>query len=207
MNQRFDNQTVIVTGGGGGIGGATCRRFGSEGAAVAVFDLNLEAAEKVAAAIRAEGGARAGLPLRHHRPRQRRRRGRRGRVDARPDRRAGQQRRLGRLQAVHEDRAGAVGQADRDQPDGRAAHAPRRAAGHGGAQEGPHRQHRVRRGARRLVRRGGLRGVQGWPGRRSPRPSRASMRATASPSTSSAPGRPTPRCSPTTRKAPATPRS
>ena len=53
---RFDNQTVIVTGGGGGIGGATCRRFGKEGARVAVFDLNLDAAEKVAAGIRAEGG-------------------------------------------------------------------------------------------------------------------------------------------------------
>jgi 2-hydroxycyclohexanecarboxyl-CoA dehydrogenase len=53
---RFDNQTVIVTGGGGGIGGATCRRFSKEGARVAVFDLNFEAAEKVAAAIRAEGG-------------------------------------------------------------------------------------------------------------------------------------------------------
>src|SRR6266516_4424874 len=54
MNQRFDNQTVIVT--GGGIGGATCRRFASEDASVAVFDLNLDAAEKVAADIRAEGG-------------------------------------------------------------------------------------------------------------------------------------------------------
>jgi 2-hydroxycyclohexanecarboxyl-CoA dehydrogenase len=56
MSQRFDNHTVIVTGGGGGIGGATCRRFAGEGASVAVFDLNLDAAEKVAAGIRAEGG-------------------------------------------------------------------------------------------------------------------------------------------------------
>ena len=56
MSQRFKNQTVIVTGGGGGIGGATCRRFAGEGAAVAVFDRNLDAAEKVAAGIRAEGG-------------------------------------------------------------------------------------------------------------------------------------------------------
>ncbi len=56
MSQRFDNQTVIVTGGGGGIGGATCRRFAGEGASVAVFDLNVEAGEKVAASIRAEGG-------------------------------------------------------------------------------------------------------------------------------------------------------
>ena len=54
--KRFEHKTVVVTGGGGGIGGATCQRFGSEGARVAVFDLNLEAAEKVAAQIRAEGG-------------------------------------------------------------------------------------------------------------------------------------------------------
>lgn len=54
--QRFDGKTVIVTGGGGGIGGATCRRFASEGAQVAVFDMNLDAAEKVAADIRATGG-------------------------------------------------------------------------------------------------------------------------------------------------------
>ncbi len=54
--RRFEGKTVVVTGGGGGIGGATCRRFASEGAAVAVFDLNLEAAEKVAAGIREAGG-------------------------------------------------------------------------------------------------------------------------------------------------------
>jgi 2-hydroxycyclohexanecarboxyl-CoA dehydrogenase len=54
--QRFQGKTVIVTGGAGGIGGATCRRFAQEGAQVALFDLQLEAAEKLAAAIRAEGG-------------------------------------------------------------------------------------------------------------------------------------------------------
>jgi 2-hydroxycyclohexanecarboxyl-CoA dehydrogenase len=54
--QRFQDRTVVVTGGGGGIGGAACRRFAAEGARVAVFDLNLDAAEKVAVAIRAEGG-------------------------------------------------------------------------------------------------------------------------------------------------------
>jgi len=56
VNQRFDHQTIIVTGGGGGIGGATCRRLAREGAKVAVFDLNADAAEKVASGIRAEGG-------------------------------------------------------------------------------------------------------------------------------------------------------
>jgi 2-hydroxycyclohexanecarboxyl-CoA dehydrogenase len=54
--QRFQGKTVVVTGGGGGIGGATCRRFASEGAKVAVFDMNLDAADKVAAQIRADGG-------------------------------------------------------------------------------------------------------------------------------------------------------
>ena len=54
--QRCEGKTVIVTGGGGGIGGATCRRFAGEGAKVAVFDMNLEAADKVAAQIRADGG-------------------------------------------------------------------------------------------------------------------------------------------------------
>ena len=54
--QRFENKTVIVTGGGGGIGGATSRRFGREGARVAVFDLNFEAAKRVAADIQRAGG-------------------------------------------------------------------------------------------------------------------------------------------------------
>jgi 2-hydroxycyclohexanecarboxyl-CoA dehydrogenase len=54
--QRFQGKTVVVTGGGGGIGGATCRRFAAEAAQVAVFDRNLEAAEQVAAQIRATGG-------------------------------------------------------------------------------------------------------------------------------------------------------
>ena len=54
--QTFEDKTVIVTGGGGGIGGATCKRFAREGAKVAVFDLNLEAAQQVAAAIVTAGG-------------------------------------------------------------------------------------------------------------------------------------------------------
>ena len=56
---RFDARTVVVTGGGGGIGGATCRRFAAEGARVAVFDINLDAATSVADAIVAAGGQAA----------------------------------------------------------------------------------------------------------------------------------------------------
>ncbi|NLA51195.1 MAG: SDR family NAD(P)-dependent oxidoreductase, partial [Alcaligenaceae bacterium] len=45
---NLQDKTVIVTGGAGGIGGATCRRFAEAGAKVAVFDMNLDAATKVA---------------------------------------------------------------------------------------------------------------------------------------------------------------
>lgn len=54
--KKLENKTVIVTGGGGGIGGATCRRFAAEGAKVAVFDMNIEAAQRVADEIKAAGG-------------------------------------------------------------------------------------------------------------------------------------------------------
>ncbi|MFG1279820.1 SDR family NAD(P)-dependent oxidoreductase [Xanthobacter autotrophicus] len=47
---------VVVTGGGGGIGSATCRRFAEEGARVVVADISAAAAEKVADEIKAAGG-------------------------------------------------------------------------------------------------------------------------------------------------------
>lgn len=52
----LQGKTVIVTGGGGGIGGATCRRFAEAGAHVAVLDRDPEAAGRVAEAIAAAGG-------------------------------------------------------------------------------------------------------------------------------------------------------
>ncbi|WP_372605280.1 SDR family NAD(P)-dependent oxidoreductase [Actibacterium sp.] len=49
-------KTVVVTGGAGGIGAATCLRFAEDGARVAVVDLNQEAADGVVAKIKAQGG-------------------------------------------------------------------------------------------------------------------------------------------------------
>lgn len=49
-------KTVLVTGGGGGIGSAICARFGAEGATVIVADIRTEAAEATVTRITAAGG-------------------------------------------------------------------------------------------------------------------------------------------------------
>jgi NAD(P)-dependent dehydrogenase (short-subunit alcohol dehydrogenase family) len=56
---RLRGQSVIVTGGGGGIGGAIARAFAADGAGVVVGDVG-DAAAKVADAIRGAGGRAVG---------------------------------------------------------------------------------------------------------------------------------------------------
>ncbi|MBJ9985288.1 glucose 1-dehydrogenase [Acinetobacter sp. S40] len=50
------DKVIIVTGGAGGIGSATCKRLAQEGAKVAVFDMNLQVAESLVADIQANHG-------------------------------------------------------------------------------------------------------------------------------------------------------
>jgi len=53
---KLAGKTALVTGGGGGIGGAICRTFASEGARVAVADIDPKAAARTVAAIRKAHG-------------------------------------------------------------------------------------------------------------------------------------------------------
>lgn len=58
---RLSGSVAIVTAGGQGIGEAISKLFAAEGAAVAVTDINLEEAKRVAAEIEAEGGSALAL--------------------------------------------------------------------------------------------------------------------------------------------------
>lgn len=53
--KRSNERTVVVTGGGGGIGAALCRGFATEGARVAVLDRAKGPADAVAEALTADG--------------------------------------------------------------------------------------------------------------------------------------------------------
>src|SRR5258708_38651887 len=53
---RLAQRVALVSGGGGEIGGAICRRFAAEGAEVAIADLDPAKSEAVARAITGSGG-------------------------------------------------------------------------------------------------------------------------------------------------------
>jgi 3-oxoacyl-[acyl-carrier protein] reductase len=58
---RFAGKAALITGGGRGIGAATAARLASEGAAVAVTDVDAGPAEETARAVEADGGSALAL--------------------------------------------------------------------------------------------------------------------------------------------------
>jgi NAD(P)-dependent dehydrogenase (short-subunit alcohol dehydrogenase family) len=58
---RLQDKVAIVTGGAGGIGSATARRLGREGAAIVVVDIHGDGATAVAEEIKAAGGHAVGV--------------------------------------------------------------------------------------------------------------------------------------------------
>ena len=72
MSDRMNGLTVVVTGGGSGIGAGIAKGMAREGANIAVADINLVAAQQVADEIVVAGGQRHCHACRCHRSRDRR---------------------------------------------------------------------------------------------------------------------------------------
>ena len=89
----FAGQTIIVTGGGSGIGRCTAHELASLGAHVALVGRTAEKLERCSAEIAEDGGSASAHRLRHPRRGRGRRDHRRGARRARPHRRPRQQRR------------------------------------------------------------------------------------------------------------------
>ncbi|MHA1265344.1 MAG: SDR family NAD(P)-dependent oxidoreductase [Candidatus Helarchaeota archaeon] len=58
-DRRLSNKIALITGGGSGIGRATCLRFAAEGASVIVLDKNLDTAVEASQQIQTNTGESA----------------------------------------------------------------------------------------------------------------------------------------------------
>jgi 3-oxoacyl-[acyl-carrier protein] reductase len=63
MAEEFTGRVAIVTGGGNGIGAATCRAFADAGARVVVVDRDAAAAQRIAGEITGKGGRATAHPV------------------------------------------------------------------------------------------------------------------------------------------------
>ena len=66
--EGFEDRVAIVTGAGGGIGQAYAEALARGGAAVVVADIDAEGADRVAAAIAADGGTAIAVPVEVYEP-------------------------------------------------------------------------------------------------------------------------------------------
>jgi NAD(P)-dependent dehydrogenase (short-subunit alcohol dehydrogenase family) len=63
MSSPLERRLVFVTGGGSGLGAATCRVLAREGALVAAVDVDLDAARRIAALVERDGGKAFAMQL------------------------------------------------------------------------------------------------------------------------------------------------
>jgi len=62
-SRRFEKKVCLVSGGGSGIGRATCERFAAEGGRVVVIDVNEEHGQATVRSILDAGGEASSLKL------------------------------------------------------------------------------------------------------------------------------------------------
>ena len=152
-------RVAVVTGGGSGMGEATCHELGRRGHRVAVLDLDA-GAQRVASDLRPTDATRSSCSGRCHRPARRRGRVRQGARELGPVGHPGDQCRHVRVRAVHRHQPSDVGAGDRRESHGHVPLLPGRDTRHGDRELGPHRDDFVVERAAGISVDGTLRGRQ-----------------------------------------------
>ncbi len=155
------SRVALVTGGGSGMGEATCHELGRRGLKVGVLDVNEQAAQRVTEDLRASGVHGRRRRRRRHRPRRRRAGVREGAQRVRSGVGPGNECGNVRARPVHRDHRAVLVENHRRQLDGHLSLLPSRDSGHGRREMGQDRDDLVVQRPARLAVRRPLRGVQG----------------------------------------------